>query len=50
MQWLLTILAVSGAAAYAFRRIRKTMKQGDSPCLGCQMKKNCQKFGQSKEM
>jgi hypothetical protein len=43
------ILIVGGAVAYAAVRIFRSFQGADDPCSGCEMKKNCKKFGRSKE-
>jgi len=40
---------VAGASAYALWRIFRVLRPGGSPCEGCEMKKNCKKFGGLKE-
>ncbi len=48
MQMIVVILVIAGALGYAAWRIFRTLRSHDDPCCGCEMKKNCHKFGQSK--
>jgi hypothetical protein len=49
MQIWITAIIVFVAVGYALWRIGKAVRDRKSPCDDCPMKKNCQKFGQSKE-
>ena len=49
MQITITVIVLLGALSYAAWRIYMTLKSDGDPCSGCKLKKNCQKFGQSKE-
>ncbi|MCR5064303.1 MAG: FeoB-associated Cys-rich membrane protein [Bacteroidales bacterium] len=49
MQNLLTCIIVILALCYAFYRIWRILKKGETPCEGCELKKNCRKFCHSKE-
>jgi uncharacterized protein (UPF0179 family) len=49
MQITIVILVVASALTYASWRIYKALKGDADPCSDCKLKKNCQKFGQSKE-
>jgi len=48
MQIYATILILAAAIAYAAWRFYNTFRKGGDPCAGCDMKKKCKKFGQSK--
>ena len=48
MQVFLTAIIVLGALGYASWRIYDAFRADGDPCKGCEMKKNCKKFGQSK--
>jgi hypothetical protein len=49
MQFWATVIIVFLAMGYASWRIYEALKPDGDPCKGCQLKKNCQKFGHSKE-
>ena len=49
MQITITVIVLLGALSYAAWRIYGVLKDNANPCSGCELKKNCQKFGQSKE-
>ena len=49
MQFLLTAIIVLGALGYAFWRIYDAVRDGGDPCKGCELKKNCKKFGSIKD-
>ena len=49
MQFLLTAIIVLGALGYAFWRIYDAVRDGGDPCKGCELKKNCKKFGSVKD-
>ena len=49
MQIVITGIVLLGAAGYAGWRLYKTFRSQGDPCYGCEMKKNCQKFGRSAE-
>jgi hypothetical protein len=48
MQYVVTILIVLLAIGYAGWRICQLLHRNDNTCIGCELKKNCKKFGQSK--
>jgi hypothetical protein len=48
MQMIVVILVIAGALGYAAWRAYRTLRSNTGPCCGCEMKKNCQKFGQFK--
>ena len=48
MQIYIVILILAAAIAYAAWTIARAIRQKD-PCCGCESKKNCQKFCQSKK-
>lgn len=50
MQTILVILVLSLAVCYASLRIFRVVKGTADPCEGCELKKNCKKFGQSRKM
>ena len=45
MQIMITIIVIIGALCHAFLRIYKAFCDGGDPCKGCELKKNCKKFG-----
>jgi hypothetical protein len=49
MQIIVVISVVACALSYAAWRIFRALKSDGDPCSCCELKKNCQKFGQSKE-
>ena len=49
-QLVIVLLILAAAIGYAARRIYDTFRHANDPCNGCEMKKNCQKFCQYKEM
>lgn len=49
MQTTLVFIILIATVAYASMRIISVLKGNTDPCKGCELKKNCQKFGQSKE-
>ena len=49
MQTILVILFLFLAVGYVFLRIFRIVKGTADPCEVCVLKKNCKKFGQSKE-
>ena len=48
MQIVLSIIVVLGAVGYASWRVYQVFRKNGDPCCGCEMKKNCKKFGSSK--
>jgi len=48
MQSIITIVIILIALGYAGWRIYRIVKGHGDPCEGCQLKKNCKKFCQSK--
>ena len=50
MQTILVILFFFLAVGYVFLRIFRIVKGTADPCEGCELKKNCKKFGQSRKM
>ena len=48
MQIYLVFVIIVLATIYAGWRIYEAVKPGGDPCKGCELKKNCKKFGQSK--
>ena len=48
MQLILTAIILFLALGYAFWRIYDAFRADGDPCKGCELKKNCKKFGQSK--
>ena len=48
MQTTLTIIAILAAATYAVWRVYGVLRGKIDPCDGCELKKNCKKFCQSK--
>ena len=48
MQFFVTGLVVLLAASYAIWRIYQVVKCRKTGCEGCELKKNCQKFGSYK--
>lgn len=49
MQTTLVFIIIIAAVAYASVRIISVLKGHTDPCKDCELKKNCQKFGRSKE-
>ena len=49
MQDIITFIVVAAAVLYTSWRIYTTLRGESDPCDGCELKKNCRKFGQSKE-
>ena len=51
MDWQLyiTVVVIVGAVGYALWRIYNSLHNDKDPCCGCEMKKKCKKFCQSKE-
>ena len=49
VQFYFVIVIILMAIGYAGWRIFEVLKPGGDPCQNCEMKKNCKKFGQSKE-
>ncbi|MDE6647705.1 MAG: hypothetical protein K2K03_07755 [Prevotella sp.] len=49
MQTTLVFIILIAAVAYASVRIVSVLKGTTDPCKDCELKKNCQKFGHSKE-
>ena len=50
MQTILVILVLFLAVGYVFLRIFRIVKGTADPCEGCELKKNCKKFGQSRKI
>ena len=50
MQTILVILVLFIAVGYVSQRIFRIVKGTADPCEGCELKKNCKKFGQSRKM
>ena len=48
MQYFLTAIILLAALIYAFWRVYDAFRGNGDPCKGCELKKNCKKFGQSK--
>ena len=48
MQIILTAIIILGALGYAFWRLFTVFRDNGDPCKGCELKKSCKKFGQSK--
>jgi hypothetical protein len=48
MQLFLTAVILILALTYASWRIYDAFRANGDPCKGCELKKNCKKFGQSK--
>ena len=48
MQIAIVILIVLWAAGYATMWLYDAFRDGGDPCKGCELKKNCKKFCQSK--
>ena len=48
MQAFITFLIVFGAVIYASWRVYGGFRNDEEPCKGCEMKKNCKKFGSIK--
>ena len=48
MQILIVFTVIFLAVIYAGWRIYGALKPDEEPCKGCELKKNCKKFGQSK--
>lgn len=49
MQTTLVFIIIIIAVAYVSVRIISVLKGHTDPCKDCELKKNCQKFGRSKE-
>jgi len=49
MQIIITAIVIFCALAYAAWRIYRALRSDADPCSGCELKKNCEKFGQSKK-
>ena len=49
MQIIITAIILFLALLYAVWRIFRALESDSDPCYDCKLKKNCQKFGQSKE-
>ncbi len=49
VEMTLVLLVLALSVAYAFWRVFKTLRGGNDPCETCELKKNCKKFGKSKE-
>ena len=47
MQIIATIVILGAAIAYAGWAVARAIRRKD-PCADCELKKNCKKFGQSK--
>jgi hypothetical protein len=45
MQAVITSIVIICALIYAFWRIYEAFRDGGDPCKGCELKKNCKKFG-----
>ena len=48
MQIIITVIILLTALGYASWRIYDAFRSDGDPCKGCELKKNCKKFGQSK--
>ena len=48
-QFVAVVLILLVAVIYASWRIYRALRSDSDPCSGCELKKNCQKFGQSKK-
>jgi hypothetical protein len=48
-QFYITFCAIFLAIGYAVWRIYRVVRGDADPCSDCELKKNCKKFGQSKE-
>jgi hypothetical protein len=48
LQILLTALVLVAALGFAGRYVWRTFRGQNDPCNGCELKKNCKKFGRSK--
>ena len=46
---VIVIVVLIGAVSYTAWRFYQVLKAKESPCEHCELKKNCKKFGQSKE-
>ena len=49
MQAFVTSIIVLAALSYATWRVYRLLKGDSDPCQGCELKKNCKKFGRYKE-
>ena len=49
LQFFITFLVLFGASGYASWRVYEAFRNGEAPCKGCELKKNCKKFGSIKE-
>ena len=45
IQWAVVAILLIVASVYAIRRVVQLINGDKDPCSGCEMKKNCQKFG-----
>ena len=50
MQTILVTIVLIVAVGYASLRIFRIVKGTADPCDGCELKKNCKKFGQSRKI
>ena len=48
MQTIITAIIILGALVYAAWRVYDAIRDGGNPCRGCELKKNCKKFGSIK--
>jgi len=49
MQTIATFIVLAGAILYVVWRLSRLFCGKEDPCEGCDLKKNCRKFGQYKE-
>ncbi len=49
MQIIITAIILFCAVSYASWRIYDAIRDGGDPCKGCELKKNCKKFGDIKD-
>jgi len=49
VEWVAVGAVVLMAMAWASWRVYRLLNGQNDPCEGCELKKNCQKFGGSKE-
>ncbi len=49
LQIIMTVIILFAAAGYAAWRVYQALRKDGDPCSGCELKKNCKKFGNIRE-
>ncbi len=49
LQIILTATILIAAVVYAAWRVYQALRKDGDPCSGCELKKNCKKFGSIRE-